>query len=147
MQNGELYNHVEIRDRLVADGHSFRSRCDTEILPHLYERYGDDFPKELYGMYGLAIWDERRRRAVIARDRLGIKPLYFSVAGDLVVFASELKSLLASGLVDTALDYDALDRACVWLPLRTSRPSSRPPAAASSARAGHFLCTTARAWR
>jgi len=109
IQNGELYNHVELRRRLEGDGHRFTSRCDTEILPHLYERYGDDYPTQLRGMFGAAVWDGAKRRLVLARDRLGIKPLYYSVAGDVVVFASELKSLLASGLVTPELDYEAID--------------------------------------
>ncbi|MEZ5098355.1 MAG: asparagine synthase (glutamine-hydrolyzing) [Thermoleophilia bacterium] len=109
MQNGEIYNHRELRDRLAAEGHRFRSRCDTEVLPHLYERYGTDLVRELRGMYGLAVWDGARRRAVIARDRLGVKPIYYAQAGDVLVFASELKSLLASGLVDPVLDYEAID--------------------------------------
>src|SRR5207245_2425661 len=79
------------------------------ILPHLYERFGPAFQERLRGMFGLAVWDARRRRAVIARDRLGIKPLYYARSGDLLVFASELKSLLASGLVATELDYEAID--------------------------------------
>jgi len=109
IQNGELYNHVEIRDRLALDGHVFASRCDTEILPHLYEQYGVELAAQLRGKFGLAVWDGQRRRAVIARDRLGVKPLYYATTGDLVVFASELKSLLASGLVGDALDYEAID--------------------------------------
>ena len=108
-QNGELYEHVAIRDRLRSDGHRFTSRCDTEIIPHLYEAYGDDFPTRLRGMFGLVVWDEARRRAVLARDRLGIKPLYYATAGDRLVFGSELKSVLASGIVDVALDYAAID--------------------------------------
>jgi asparagine synthase (glutamine-hydrolysing) len=109
VQNGELYNHPDIRARLRNEGHVFTSRCDTEILPHLYERYGSRFPEELRGKYGLAVWDGRRREAVIARDRLGVKPIYYAACGDLVVFASELKSLLASGLVEPTLDYEAID--------------------------------------
>jgi len=109
VQNGELFNHAEIRDGLSRTGHRFASRCDTEILPHLYEERGPDFPTALRGMFGIALWDERERRAVIVRDRLGIKPIYYAVAGDLILFASELKSLLASGLVDTQLDYEAID--------------------------------------
>jgi len=108
-QNGELYEHAAIRDRLRSDGHTFASRCDTEIIPHLYEAYGDDFPTQLRGMFGIVVWDESRRRAVLARDRLGIKPLYYATAGDRLVFASELKSVLASGVVDVALDYAAID--------------------------------------
>jgi asparagine synthase (glutamine-hydrolysing) len=109
VQNGELYNHARLRDALRTRGHSFRSRCDTEILPHLYEEHGPGFPTQLRGMFGAAVYDERRRRAVIARDRLGIKPLYYARVGDVVVFASELKSLLASGLVDPVLDFEAID--------------------------------------
>ena len=109
MQNGELYNHVDIRERLGAAGHSFTSRCDTEILPHLYEEHGADLASQLRGKFGLAVWDGQRRRAVVARDRLGVKPLYYARVGDLVVFASELKSLLASGLVGDTLDYEAID--------------------------------------
>src|SRR3954470_24058297 len=104
MQNGELYNHAELQAELVADGHRFTSRCDTEVIPHLYERYPDTFERHLRGKFGLAVWDRDRRRTVIVRDRLGVKPIYYAVSGDLLVFASELKSLLASGLVDTSLD-------------------------------------------
>jgi asparagine synthase (glutamine-hydrolysing) len=107
IQNGELYNHRDVRRGLT--GHRFASNCDTEILPHLYEELGAGFPTKLRGMFAIAVWDERRRRLVLARDRLGIKPLYHARVGDLVVFASELKALLASGLVDVTLDYSAID--------------------------------------
>ena len=109
MQNGELYNHVELRRALERDGHRFTSVCDTEILPHLYEAHGVEFERQLRGKFGLAVWDAKRRRAVVARDPLGVKPVYWAQAGDLVVFASELKSLLASGLVEPQLDYAAID--------------------------------------
>ena len=95
-QNGELYEHERLRDELRSDGHSFTSRCDTEVIPHLYEAYGDAFPQKLRGMFGIVVWDDARRRAVLARDRLGIKPLYYATTGDRLVFASELKSVLAS---------------------------------------------------
>jgi asparagine synthase (glutamine-hydrolysing) len=109
VQNGELYNHGEIRSELRRDGHTFASRCDTEILPHLYERDRENFPKRLRGMFGLCVWDAGQRRAVVARDRLGIKPLYYAHHEDLVVFASELKSVLLSGLVSSEIDYEAID--------------------------------------
>src|SRR5436190_3634470 len=109
IQNGELYNHVDIRSELARQGHAFHTSCDTEVLPHLYGRWGTSYPQQLRGMFGLAVWDERRRRAVISRDRLGIKPLYYVSVGDLLIFASELKALLASGLVDTELDLEAID--------------------------------------
>ena len=109
IQNGELYNHGDVRKRLSDRGHRFQTQCDTEVIPHLYEDAGATFPEHLRGMFGLAVWDAAERRAVLARDRLGIKPLYYAEAGDLLIFGSELKSLLASGLVDTALDYEAID--------------------------------------
>ena len=109
IQNGELYNHAEIRESLRAKGHRFASRCDTEILPHLYEDAGAALPTRLRGMFGLAVWDERTRTTLIARDRLGIKPVYYADCGDALVFGSELKSVLASGLVPTDLDYEAID--------------------------------------
>jgi asparagine synthase (glutamine-hydrolysing) len=109
VQNGELYNHEAIRDDLVHRGHRFTSRCDTEILPHLYEEAGVAFAERLHGKFGIAVWDERRRRAVIARDRLGVKPMYYAHVDDVVVFASELKSLLASGLIAADLDFEAIE--------------------------------------
>ncbi len=108
-QNGELFNHEILRRDMQDRGHAFRSRCDTEIIPHLYEEYGTAFPERLRGMFGITLWDRRRRRAVVVRDRLGIKPVYYAVVGDLLVYASELKSLLASGLVPDELDHEAID--------------------------------------
>jgi asparagine synthase (glutamine-hydrolysing) len=109
IQNGELYNHPELRRDLVSGGHRFSTRCDTEVIPHVYERDGIAFPEALRGKFGIAVWDERRRRAVLARDRLGVKPLYYTQVEDLLVFASELKGVLASGLVEPVLDYEAID--------------------------------------
>jgi asparagine synthase (glutamine-hydrolysing) len=109
IQNGELYNHADVRRELRHEGHVFASRCDTEILPHLYERDGDRFPEQVRGKFAIAVWDEKRRRAILARDRMGVKPLYWARAGDAVVFASELKSILASGLVEPELDLEAVD--------------------------------------
>lgn len=109
VQNGELYNHGEIRAELARDGHVLRTRCDTEILPHVYERDGHRLPERLRGKFALAVWDARRRRALLARDPLGVKPLYYAIAGDVLVFASELKSVLTSGLVTPEIDYEAID--------------------------------------
>jgi asparagine synthase (glutamine-hydrolysing) len=109
VQNGELFNHSAVRADLEASGHELRSRCDTEVIPHLYEDFGTAFAERLRGMFGIALWDDRERRLVVVRDRLGIKPMYYAVVGDLLVFASELKSLLASGIVPLDLDYEAID--------------------------------------
>lgn len=136
IQNGELYNHAGVRDALLAKGHSFATRCDTEILPHLYEEYGDAFPQHLRGMFAVAVWDGVARRAVIARDRLGIKPLYYAEVGDLVVFASELKSVLASGLVPLDLDYGAIE---AFLTLGFFPAPLTPLRAVRKLRPGHAL--------
>jgi asparagine synthase (glutamine-hydrolysing) len=135
-QNGELYEHDRLRQELRASGHSFRSRCDTEILPHLYERDGVEFVSRLRGKFGLAVWDSRERRAVIARDRLGVKPLYYAMAGDLLVFGSELKSVLASGVVPIDLDLEAID---AYLTLGFVPGPRTPLAAVSKLPAGHRL--------
>jgi len=136
IQNGELYNHADVRSQLEREGHRFLSRCDTEVIPHLYEREGPRFVDALRGKFGLALWDGRRRIAVVARDRLGVKPLYYARAGDLLVFASELKSLLASGLVDPALDYEAID---AYLTFGFVPAPRTPLAGVHKLRAGHRL--------
>jgi asparagine synthase (glutamine-hydrolysing) len=140
VQNGELYNHDQIRSSLTSQGHRFRTRCDTEVIPHLYEDAGTAFPERLRGKFGLAVWDERERRAVIARDRLGVKPLYYAVAGDVLVFASELKSLLASGLVSTDLDFEAID---AYLMLGFVPGPMTPIAAVRKLMPGHRLVVDA----
>jgi len=92
-QNGEIYNYRELRAELAAKGHRFASHGDTEVIAHLYEEYGLDFAARLRGMFALAIWDARERRLVLARDRFGIKPLYYRDETDELRFASELRAL------------------------------------------------------
>lgn len=94
MQNGELYNFQELFENLKSSGHSLATRCDTEVIPHLYEDHGADFVKKLRGMFGIAVWDSTRRELFLYRDRFGIKPLYIYENGPLLAFASEVKSLL-----------------------------------------------------
>ncbi len=106
--NGEVYNFRELRQQLNARGHQFRTEADTEVIVHLYEDYGDDLVQHLNGMFAFALWDERRARLLIARDRMGEKPLYYTLAGDAFVFASELKSLLTHPAVERRLNPSAL---------------------------------------
>ena len=93
--NGELYNHEELRKDLESRGHRYRTKSDTETIIHLYEEYGPDCVKYLRGMFAFAIWDRRRRHLFIARDRLGIKPLYYHFDGQTLLFGSEIKTILA----------------------------------------------------
>src|SRR6266550_4589072 len=102
--NGEIYNHHELREALRARGHRFRTRCDTETIVHLYEEHGDDFVVQLRGMFAIALWDDRRKRLVLARDRVGIKPLSYWVTPDGIAFCSELRSLLALDRFPRRLD-------------------------------------------
>jgi asparagine synthase (glutamine-hydrolysing) len=103
--NGEIFNHAEHRGPLEARGHQFRTRSDTEAIVHLYEEYGSACPRKLRGMFGFAIWDEKRRSLLLARDRSGIKPMFYATTpgGDLV-FGSEIKAILASGMVTPEVD-------------------------------------------
>jgi len=107
--NGEIYNFAELRKELEGK-HQFRSATDTEAILHAYEEWGTRCVERLRGMFAFALWDSRRGRLWMARDRLGIKPLYWHYAGGKLVFGSELKSVLASGLVERRLDMDALNR-------------------------------------
>jgi asparagine synthase (glutamine-hydrolysing) len=107
--NGEVYNFLELRKDLEASGHSFRTRTDTEVLLRLYQERGDAFLSALNGMFAFALWDRPRRRLLLARDRLGIKPLYYTWTADGLAFASEIKALLAVPGVRAEVDTEMLD--------------------------------------
>ena len=102
--NGEIYNFQELRPQLISAGHRFRSRTDTEVLVHGYEEWGDDLIKRLHGMFAFAIWDSRRRRMLLTRDRVGKKPLFYAYDENRLFFGSEIKSILATGEIKPELD-------------------------------------------
>src|SRR5215211_483831 len=106
--NGELYNYRALRGRLEASGHRLATNSDTECIVHLYEELGDRFVTELDGMFAVAIWDDRRKRLLLARDRFGKKPLLYAEAGCRLWFGSEFQALLTDLEIDRTIDHDAL---------------------------------------
>jgi asparagine synthase (glutamine-hydrolysing) len=133
VMNGEIYNYPELRPELESAGHTFRTRTDTEVLVHLYEQHGEAMLPRLRGMFAFAIWDRGRRRLLLGRDHFGQKPLFYTVAGDRLTFASEVKALLADDPSLAELSPGALDQ---YLTLRFVQPpetffpriSALPPA-------------------
>ena len=107
--NGEIYNYRELRDELESRGHTLVTESDTEVIVHLYEDYGEGCPYYLRGMFGFAVWDSHQRRLFVARDRLGIKPVYFTQAGGALIFASEIKAILQHPAVRVELNAEALN--------------------------------------
>jgi asparagine synthase (glutamine-hydrolysing) len=107
--NGEIYNFLELRDELIGQGHTFKTKCDTEVLVHAYEEYGHDFLARLNGMFAFALWDARLQRLVLGRDRIGIKPLYYARVDNTLVFGSEIKSILEYPGIERRVNLHALD--------------------------------------
>ena len=107
--NGEIYNFLELRTELESHGHCFRSRSDTEVLIHGYKQWGIDFLSRLNGMFGLALWDDAEKRLILARDRLGVKPLYYRLEPGRVLFGSEMRPLIALGNGVPEVDPDAIN--------------------------------------
>ena len=108
MLNGEIYNFIELRSELEKSGHVFRTQTDTEVIAHAYESYGLDFVDHLRGMFAIALWDSRQQRLVLARDRVGKKPLFYGVSGNQLAFASEIKALLAWPHLNRSINARAL---------------------------------------
>src|SRR5437764_3801671 len=113
--NGELYNFPELRPRLEAAGHRFRTHSDTEVVLHAYEEWGVGALDRLNGMFAFAIWDGRRRALLLARDHVGIKPLYYGVQRGVFVFGSELKTLLRHPATVRSLDFAAFDQYLTYM--------------------------------
>ncbi len=110
INNGEIYNYREVRKDLQDAGHIFATNSDTEVMVHLYEEYGDGFVNKLRGMFACALWDTKKQRIVLARDRIGIKPLYYHFHNGILSFASELKSLLVCPKISKELNFSALHK-------------------------------------
>jgi asparagine synthase (glutamine-hydrolysing) len=106
--NGEIYNHADVRRTLEAEGHVYRTKSDTETIVHAYEQWGEACVSRFRGMFAFAIWDAPKKRLFLVRDRLGIKPLYWARAGNALVFGSEIKAILASGLVEARANESVL---------------------------------------
>ena len=136
VQNGEIYNYPELRRELEREGRVFRTQCDTEVHLHLYKRYGPEYVRRLRGMFAVAIWDGEARRLVLARDRYGIKPLYYRDTGGVLEFASELRALPRG-----EIDFDALEAFLTFnsipAPYSIFRDTRKLPA-------GHVLVWTER---
>lgn len=108
--NGEIYNFTQLRNELLQAGHTFQTQTDTEVIVHLYEQYGEHCVDRLSGMFAFAIWDARKKKLFLARDRVGIKPLYYSVNERGVTFASEIKAILADPSVKREIDPQTIDK-------------------------------------
>ncbi len=106
--NGEIYNYRELRKDLITKGHIFKTKSDSEVILHLYEEKGENCVKYLNGMFAVALWDSKKRKLLLARDRFGIKPLYIAISEDLICFASELTAIIQSGLIKEKVDPLAL---------------------------------------
>jgi asparagine synthase (glutamine-hydrolysing) len=113
--NGEIYNYRELREQLTGKGHDFRTQTDTEVLLAAWAEWGEDCLSRVNGMFAFALWDNQERALFLARDRVGIKPVYYATAGHGFVFASEIKSILASGLIKAELDPEALHQFLTFL--------------------------------
>jgi asparagine synthase (glutamine-hydrolysing) len=131
VQNGEIYNYRELREELERKGHRLATHSDTEVLVHLYEEHGAHFVEKLRGMFAIAIWDGRKRLLILARDRFGIKPLYYRLTSDSLSFASELKSLLRQPGFTREIDPNGLETylafSCIPAPLTIFRGVSKLP--------------------
>lgn len=137
--NGEIYNHAELRARLAARGHRYRSRTDSETILHLYEEHGTEFVRMIEGDFAIALWDGEREQLVLARDPLGVKPLYFCQRNGRLIFASEIKAILVHPEVPTEMNEEALGEYLTFLTVPAPRTLF---AGIMKLPAGHMLVCT-----
>ena len=150
--NGEIYNYQELRRGLEARGHRFRTKSDTEVLVHLYEEHGTALVDRLRGMFAFALWDQNQRRLVLARDRLGLKPLYLYRDAEKLVFGSEIKAILASPGIARAVDPAAVEDYFAYGMVPGARTifqgiTKLPPAHVLTVRPGDLTAPPHRYWR
>lgn len=141
--NGEIYNFIELRKQLEASGHHFKTNSDCETILHLYEEHGDNCVDHLRGMFAFALWDTNRRRLLLARDRMGEKPLYLYQDQERLLFASEMKALLSSGLVDFQLDPQAVN---LYFHYQYVPEPLTPVKGVRKLDAAHFLVVDTESW-
>ncbi|MBS2211509.1 asparagine synthase (glutamine-hydrolyzing) [Carboxylicivirga mesophila] len=116
--NGEVYNHIELREQLIKKGHQFRTSCDTEVVLHMYEEYGPDCLSQLNGQFAFSIWNEKTQSLFIARDRFGIRPLFYHQVSNQLIYASEIKCLFEHPQVDRQVNFEGLKESLIfWAPL------------------------------
>jgi asparagine synthase (glutamine-hydrolysing) len=121
--NGEIFNYIELREDLKNRGHRFSTNSDTEVLLHLFEERGEGMVSELNGQWALALWDSRKKRLMLSRDRVGIRPLYYATENDQLYFASEMKAIFAGSTITPCIDHQALDQIFTfWAPLPGRSP-------------------------
>lgn len=106
--NGEIFNYIELREDLLKQGHRFYTHSDTEVIIHLYEQYGNDFVQKMNGQFAIAIWDAKQKHLLLARDRVGIRPLFYSLTGGSLLFASEMKSIFSEGTLKPEIDPEGI---------------------------------------
>jgi len=142
--NGEIYNYLELRERLIAKGHRFNTGSDCETILHLYKEFGLDCVQHLRGMFAFALWDAKQQRLLLARDRMGEKPLYLYEQDGQLLFASELKALLVSGIVPFELDAKAID---LYFHYQFVPEPQTPIKGVRKLDAGHLLIVETDPWR
>ncbi len=134
--NGEIFNYIELKAELLKSGHRFKTKSDAEVLLHLYEDHGEECLQKLNGQFAFAIWDNVKKELFLARDRVGIRPLYFTFVKDCLLFASEIKAILKNNSVDRNIDAIAIDQIFTFW---TTLPEQTPFLNIKELRAGHYL--------